>query len=56
MCFYKETHEKADELFQSVCAEAVSLPNEFGVEEKWLRSFEQQVSRNNIPSETVEVY
>ena len=30
---YKETREKADELFQLVYAEAVCLANEFGIEE-----------------------
>ena len=31
---YKKTHEKADELFESVYSKAVSLAEEFGVEEK----------------------
>ena len=52
----KETREKADELFQSVYAKAVSLPEEFGIEEKWSESFGQQINLNNIPLETAEEY
>ena len=53
---YRETRVKADELFRSVHADAFSLANEFGVEEKSSRSFKQQVYRNNIYSETVNKY
>ena len=35
---YEETREKVDELFQSLLAEALSLSNKFGIEEKWSQS------------------
>ena len=35
---YKETLEKADQLFQSIYAETVCLAKEFHVEEKWSQS------------------
>ena len=52
---YIETHEKVDELFQSVFFEGVSLANEFGIEQKWLRSYEQQINWDKIPA-TVKKY
>ena len=51
----KETRENADELFQLVYVEAVTFPIEFGTEEIWSQSCEEQMSCKNIPSETVKV-
>ena len=50
------THGKIDEKFQSVYARAVSLANEFGIEEKWSQLCGQQINWNNIPSETAKEY
>ena len=52
---YNETREKAEVLFQSVYAEAVSLANEFGIEEKWSESWGQQINWN-ITLEIVKEY
>ena len=52
----KETREKADELFQSVCAKAASLANKFDIAKRWSRSCGQQINSNIIPSETVKEY
>ena len=53
---YEETCEKADEQFQLVYAEAVSLNNKFGIQEKQPRLCGQQTNRNNILSEMVKQY
>ena len=53
---YEETREKADVRFHSVYAEAVSLAEKFGSEEKRTRLCGRQKNRENIPSETVKEY
>lgn len=53
---YKKTLEKADELFESVYSKAVSLAEEFGVEEKCPELRGQQINLNNIPTKAVEEY
>ena len=52
----EETREKPDERFHSVYAEAVSLAEKFGSEEKQPRLCGRQKNRENIPSETVKEY
>ena len=53
---YKETSEKADELFQSVDAKAVSLANEFGIKDKLSESCGQPINWNITPLEIVKEY
>ena len=53
---YKETSEKADELFQSVDVKAVSLANEFGIKDKLSESCGQPINWNITPLEIVKEY
>ena len=48
IAIYKETYEKADEWFQSIYAEAASLTNKLGVEEKQPGLCGQLINWNKI--------
>ena len=50
---YNGAHEKVDELFQILYAEAVSLAHKFDIEKEWSQSCALQINCNLICSETI---
>ena len=50
---YNEAHEKVDELFQFLYAEAVSLVHKLDIEKEWSQSCALQINWNLISSETI---
>ena len=51
---YEETRANADEWFQLVYDQVVSLTNRFGTKERKTRFNGQQINESNIPSEAIE--
>ena len=50
---YEETRANADEWFQLVYDQVVSLTNRFGTKERKTRFNGQQINESNIPSEAI---